>query len=191
MNKDIDQYISELRHTVTVAELNYEVWWVYKSKDSRPAYVDTMNRYPLFFQTSIHAHFVALLVALYRLYEGRNDTFNIPMLLKILKNQNRLSDATLQALEHIYKTEAKPLWIKVNILRNRAFGHRSAAHTVEEVFKEAKITPNDLRDLVRVTQRLLNKVTRAWDKSVHAFNLGSRGDILKLLQALKESRKEK
>jgi len=81
---EIDRYIEELRDTVRVAWLNYEIWWVYKSTDTRPEYVDTMNRYPLFFQTSIHAHFVALLVALYRLYETRDDTYNIPTLLKLL-----------------------------------------------------------------------------------------------------------
>ena len=185
MSTDIDRYISELRHTITVAGLNYEIWWVYKSKDTRPVYVEVMNRYGLFFQTSIHAHFVALLVALYRLYETRDDTFNIPSLLKILKAEARLPDATLDLLEGIYKDEVKPLWIKVNILRNKAFGHRSVAHTVEEVFQEAGVTPNELRDLVEATKKLLNELTHAWDKSVHAFNLGSRDDTLRLLEDLK------
>lgn len=185
MNTDIDRYISDLRHTITVAGLNYEIWWVYKSEDTRPVYVEAMNRYGLFFQTSIHAHFVALLVELYRLYETRDDTFNIPSLLKILKVEARLSDATLRLLEEIYKNEAKPLWIKVNILRNKAFGHRSVAHTVEEVFGEAGVMPDELRDLLAVTKKLLNELTHAWNKGVHAFNLGSREDTLRLLGDLK------
>ena len=185
MNTDFDNYISELRHTITVARRNYEIWWVYKSKDTRPLYVDVMNRYGLFFQTSIHAHFVALLVGLYRLYETRDDTFNIPSLLKKLKAEKKLPSATLKQLEDIYKKQAKPLWIKVNILRNKAFGHRSRAHSVEEVFQEAGVTPNELRDLVEITKNLLNELTHAMDKSVHAFNLGSREDILRLLDDLK------
>jgi hypothetical protein len=186
MNTDIDDYISELRHTITVAALNYEIWWVYKSKDTRPVYVDVMNRYGLFFQTSIHAHFVALLVGLYRLYETRDDTFNIPSLLKMLRAEKKLPSAMLKQLENIYKKQAKPLWIKVNILRNKAFGHRSnKAHSVEEVFQEAGVTPNELRDLVEITKKFLNKLTHTWDKSVHAFNLGSRDDTLRLLDDLK------
>ena len=189
MSANIDNYISELCHTTIVAWLNYEIWWVYKSKDTRPVYVDVMNKYPLFFQTSIHAHFVALVVALYRLYETRDDTFNIPSLLKTLRNESRLPEATLDLLEGIYKNEAKPLWIKVNILRNKAFGHRSVAHTVEEVFEEAKVTPNELRDLVEVTKKLLNKLTYSWNKNVHAFNLRSREDTLRLLNDLKKMHK--
>ena len=182
---DIDRYISELRHTTTVAGLNYEIWWAYTSTDTRPVYVDVMNRYALFFQTSIHAHFVALLVTLYRLYETRDDTFNIPTLLKILKAESRLEVATLEQLEVIYKDEANPLWIKVSILRNKAFGHRSVAHTTEEVFREAAVTPNELCNLMEVTKKLLNELTHAWNNSFHAFNLGSREDALRLLNDLK------
>ena len=184
MSTDVDRYISELHHTITVAGLNYEIWWVYKSEDTRPLYVEVMNRYGLFFQTSIHAHFVALLVALYRLYETRDDTFNIPSLLKILRAEARLPDSTLDLLEGIYENKAKPLWIKVNILRNKAFGHRSVAHTIEEVFEEAEVTPNELRDLVEATKNLLNGLTHALDKSVDAFNLEAREDTLRLLEDL-------
>lgn len=186
MSITIDNYINELYHTATVAGLNYEIWWTYKSKDTRPGYVDVMNKYALFFQTSIHAHFVALLVALYRLYETRDDTFNIPSLLKMLRDESRLPDATIDFLEDIYRNEARPLWIKVNILRNKAFGHRSATHTVEEVFKEAGVTPNELRDLLEVTKKLLNKLTYSCSKCVHAFNLGARDVTLRLLDDLKK-----
>lgn len=78
----VDQYISDLRQTVNAAQLNFDIWWAYKSSDTRPVYIDVLNRYPQFFQTSLHAHFVALLIALYRLYEKREGTFNVPKLLR-------------------------------------------------------------------------------------------------------------
>lgn len=189
MNADseIDGYIDELRHTVTMAGLNYEIWWVYKSEDTRPAYVKAMNRYSLFFQMSSHAHFVALLMELYRLYETRRDTYNIPTFLKKLRKQNLLA-ADIRFLEEIYEKQAKPLWVKVNILRNKAFGHRSRNHTVEEVFAEAGVKPIELQELVEVTKKLLNTLTLAWNQSTHAFNLGVRKDTLKLLNDLENLR---
>jgi len=153
---DIDLYIRELRHTLTVVECNHDIWRAYKIKETRSLYVDTMNSYDLFFSTSIHAHFVSLLVGLYRLYENRDDTYNIPFLLKKLKAESLFSDDKLELLDGIYKEEAKPLWIKVCILRNKAFGHRSVAYTVEEVFSEAEVTRDELRKLVDVTKKLLN-----------------------------------
>jgi hypothetical protein len=184
---DFDAYISELREAISAAALNHQIWWVYKSKETRPRFIDAMNRYPLFFQTSIHAHFVALLVALYRLYETRSDTVNIPTLLKQLRISKKLPDEVLDDLDEIYK-EAKPLWLKVNLLRNNVFGHRTRAHTAEEIFKQAGISPNELRDLVKVTKKLLNRLTKAWDRSTHAFNLDATDDLTRLLSDLSKSR---
>jgi AbiU2 len=73
----------------------------------------------------------------------------------------------------------------VNILRNKAFGHRSKAHSVSEVFEEAGVTPNELRDLAEVTKKLLNTAALAWANNAHAFNLSSRANTIALLQDLK------
>lgn len=178
-----DESIQELRHTVSVASLNYDIWWVYKSERTRPQYVDIMNRYHLFFSTSIHSHFVALIVALYRLYEKRRDTHNIPRLIDLLEKEGRLSDTVLTSIRAKYAT-AFPLWKKVSVVRNKAFGHRSIAHTDEEVFREAGVSPNELRDLLEVSKTLLNEITRERDDNVHAWNLSGTHDIERVLADL-------
>src|SRR4026209_1229952 len=108
-----DEFIHELRHTVSVAVLYYDIWWVYKSERTRSKYVEIMNRYHLFFSTSIHSHFVALIVALYRLYEKRRDTYNIPRLIDLLEKVGRLSVIALTSIRAKYAT-AFPLWRKVS-----------------------------------------------------------------------------
>jgi len=80
----LETYIEEVRHTAEVASLNYEIWWIYKEKNSRSKFINVLNRYPMYFQTSIHAHFVALVIALYRPFETRKDSLNLSMLLKSL-----------------------------------------------------------------------------------------------------------
>ena len=181
---DVASYISELRHTVTVAGLNYEIWWVYKGSDTRPSYLQTMNRYTPFFNTSLHAHFVATLVALYRLYETRNDTFNVPKLLDRVRSERLFQASDFKRIQDLHD-RAIPLWKKVAILRNKAFGHRSTAHTVDDVFTEAKVSPNELKHLMEITKQLLNEISRAHDHSVHAFNLGAREAAIRLLDDLK------
>ncbi|MGZ4883694.1 MAG: AbiU2 domain-containing protein [Halobacteriota archaeon] len=183
MSFDPSTYIDELRQATVAADLNYQIWWAYKSPDTRPRFIDTLNGYPLFFQTSIHAHFVALLVALYRLYETRHDTFNIPNLLRSLRAQALLPDSTIDEIELLQKN-LKPLWLKVKLLRNEAFAHRTRALSFDEIFKKAKATPNDLRDLIEKTKHLINRVTRALDNSSHSFNLDASSDLLRLLQDL-------
>jgi hypothetical protein len=61
MAADIDTYISELRHAVRVATLNYDLWRVYTNPDDRSQYVHAMNRYRVFFSTSVHAHYSGVL----------------------------------------------------------------------------------------------------------------------------------
>lgn len=187
MRGEIQKYVHDLQHAVTVAGLNYEIWWTYKEKESRKKYFDAMNEYTIFFQTSIHAHFVALLIALYRLYESRTDTVNIPGLIKLLHKYADIPKTTLEYTDKLYK-EAHPLWVKVSVLRNEAFGHRSNKFSVSEVFDKAKVTPDKLRELIEKTKELLNEITHEWDKSIHAFNYGATEDTVRLLEDLGELR---
>lgn len=53
------------------------------------------------------------------------------------------------------------------------------------MFAEAGVTPNEFRDLVELTRKLLNTATLAWGNTAHAFNLGSREDTLRMLKDLK------
>lgn len=187
MATDIDKHIEKLRGTVMAAELNYDIWWVYKSKDTRPQYIETMNRYLLFFHTSIEAHFVATLLALYRLYDKRkrNNTFNIPSLLKKMENGNSIDKASLIEANGLCD-KAKPLWKKVRTIRNEAIAHMTNKRTYEEVFKKADVTYDELRDLIEITKELLNKISHAWNGNTYAFNLESRDDTIRLLKDLKE-----
>ncbi|RZL97116.1 MAG: hypothetical protein EOO88_63040, partial [Pedobacter sp.] len=106
MTDTIQKNVDALRQTATEASLNYEIWRVYRDildqaeiySEVGKDYVDRMNAYPLFFQPSIHAHFVATLVALYRLYETRSDTYNIPSFLKLLQHEGIVPEAKLEEL---------------------------------------------------------------------------------------------
>jgi len=130
---------------------------------------------------------VALLVSLYKLYETREDTYNIPRFLKMLRNDAALGSTVLASLD-VQHQEAKPLWVKVSILRNKVFGHHSTAHSVEEAFQEAAVTPNELCDLVEKTKGLLNELTQNLERSTHAFNLGSGREVVQVLEALQRAK---
>lgn len=179
-----DTQIKELQDAVTTAGLNYEVWWIFRGTETRPKYVDVMNRYRLYFHAAIGAHFVAMLMALYRLYETRTDTHNIPNFLDRLGVDGALKPEDLAQLRKRYAT-AKPLWVKVSILRNKVYGHRALDLDIEEAFNEAGVTPFDFRDLVAQTKELLNELTQRLRDSTHAFNLSATHDTVRLMEALK------
>jgi hypothetical protein len=183
----ISAYIDDLRHAVTIAGLNYEIWWIYVEEETRKKYIDSMNKYPLFFQTSLHAHFAALVIALYRLYENNTKTVNIPGLLRIISNDHPFEEKSEEKIAELYE-KAKPLFLKVAILRNNAFGHRSSKLTSKDAFAKAEITPNELKQLLETTKELLNEITTNFDNSFHTFNLGAGESVMQLLEDIKENR---
>jgi hypothetical protein len=190
MADEIQKNVQELQHAITVAGLNYEIWWVYKEKESRKRFVDTLNAYPLFFQTSLHAHFVAMIVSLYRLYETRKDTINLPQLLRLLKKHGTISIQEIRKMESEI-TQMKPLWAKVAVLRNNMFGHRSSVLDYDGVWKKASVTPNQFKKLIDESKRILNEITTQWNRSGHAFNLSATQDTVELLEDLKKLNEER
>lgn len=184
MSEIVENYIREIRDAIITSQLNHEIWWIFKDPDSRVKYLSTMNNYTLFFQASIHAHFVALLVALYRLYETRKDTYNIPVLLRLLEEERSISEDRMRELKSMH-LRAKPIWKKVGILRNEAFGHRLSSSTVQNTFEKADTTSNEIGHLIKLTCELLNTATRARSRQSNAFNLSARQDTLEMLEDLK------
>src|SRR3989339_857959 len=111
------KHIEELHHMIYVAGLNYDIWWTYKGKKYRKLLLDADYHYPLFFQTSLHAHFVAMIVALYQLFEKRNDTVNFHHLVFLVKQVNKFNMKEINNIERRIE-KLKPSWIKISTLRN-------------------------------------------------------------------------
>jgi hypothetical protein len=187
MTTPYDVTIKELQDAATAAGLNYEIWWVFKSSDTRPKYIDVLNGYLGYFSVAIHAHFVATLVALYRIYETRGDTHNFPTLLDRLEAGAALDASVVSSLRAQYLA-LKPLWVKVSILRNDVFGHRSLKLDIDAAFAKAGITGNELKDLVDRTKAMLNELTGVLRDSMHAFNLTATRDTIRMLEDLKATR---
>tara|TARA_R110002095_G_scaffold85339_3_gene74304 strand:+ start:316 stop:888 length:573 start_codon:yes stop_codon:yes gene_type:complete len=183
-----DETVKELQDAAIAAGLHYEIWWVFKSKETRPKYIGVMNQYLTYFKSTISAHFVAMLVCLYRLYETRKDTHNIPTLIDRLEKEGTLESNVVETLRGHY-AKAKPLWVKVSILRNDVFGHRSMDIDTDAAFTKAGVTGDELKELVEITKELLNELTLHLRDSTHAFNLSANQATINLLEALKNHAK--
>ena len=103
----------------------------------------TDEDYTPFFQTGIHAHFVAYLVAIYRLHEKRRDTVNVPRFIDMVEKTGPV-DAKVIVTGRRLLADAKPVWIKAGVLRNEAFGHRAETQDIAHVFSKASVTPDQL-----------------------------------------------
>lgn len=185
MTESITNWVEEVRQTISHAGLNYEIWWVLASKDTDDDLIKAFMKYSRFQTVSHRAHFITLMVDLYKLYETKSDRYCIPGLIKKIKSENLIEPDALLEIENIYKNEAKPLWKKVSILRNSVYAHNSATKSINKAFAQADIRPYDIRDLIEISKKIANLISRQTLNSAHAFNLEAKKDFLRMLNDLR------
>lgn len=182
----VDRHLEELLQTVKAARANYDIWWAYK-KD-RPKYVDVLNEYLEFFRVSIHAHFVAMLMALYKIYDKRSDSIGICAL---LDEAFADSEFTTEEKEKINTNLAlaKPISEKVKTLRHKLFAHRDRKLDYDDTFSSVQITYDDFKNLTDYTMNILNIVLYSRQKTTWRFEGSHTRDTYKMLDALHSRQK--
>lgn len=179
----IRTYLDELKGAISNASDCYGVWWVLIDSDTRPKYNDVLNKYPSFFLANTHAQFVAYVVALYRLQETRKDTINFNSLLTLIEAEGGISKEALEEIRS--RVDAlHPIWVKISILRNEVYAHKSSENKYDESFKKADVTPNQIRDLIESFKALLNHIALQTESIEYVFSINSREDSISLLEDL-------
>jgi len=178
------EHVTAVHHLLIRAALNYDIWWVYKSKETRPLYIKTMNEYVAFFSSGIHAHFLAYVAAMYALYETRRDTHNCNQLLKLFAAEPGVPQGRVREVKALL-AEARPIWVKVGVLRNEVFGHLAVGTSTSSAFAKAAVKPDDLAHLLELSKQLLNTVRAGVGSIRHAYTLTARDDTIKLLENLR------
>ena len=177
----VHSYLEELKGAIANASDCYEVWWVLKGSDTRPKYNAVLSKYPGFFLANIHAQFVAYVVALYRLLETRKDTINFNSFLTLIEAEGSISKEALEEIRS--RVDAlHPIWVKICILRNEVYAHKSSDNKYDESFKKADITPNQIRDLIEGHKELLNHIALQTESIEFVFSINSREDTISLLE---------
>ena len=187
MTPALNEHVASLHQLLLRASLNYDIWWVYKSRQTRPVYVETMNRHLKFFSAGIHAHFLAYVAAMYAMYETRKDTYNCSQLLKLFAAEPGISAQQVSEARALLNL-AKPIWLKVGILRNEVFAHASANTSTSAAFKKAAVSPDEFAELLDLSRRLLNAIRVASGSGRHSYNQSAHDQAIKVLEILKRAK---
>lgn len=75
--ESITQLLKQVADRITFASMNYRIWRICTEPGDRAKYVEVLRRYNSFFLTSLQAHFLATIVALYGLYEARSESISL------------------------------------------------------------------------------------------------------------------
>lgn len=150
-----EERLDELAQTANRADLHYTIWWIYKHE--RLAYAEVMNEFLGFFRASLGAHFVAMLVELYKLLESRSDTVSLKSLLEEAERSSELDSETLDGLRKKV-AGLEPMRRKVALLRHKLFAHRDSQLSYDSVLASANVTPDEFIDLIDRAFDILNAV---------------------------------
>jgi len=165
MTNDVGQYVSALQHDLIFAGYNYEIWWLYKNKESRKNLIEPLTLYyPAFIATSFRAHFIAMIITSYHIFETRSDTINLHNLIKLIEEEGIICKSDIQTFRAEIE-RIKKVWIKICILRNNIGGHRSNMYETDAIWKLANITSDNFKSFIEDTKRLLNDITQARNNS--------------------------
>jgi hypothetical protein len=136
-----------------VARASYDIWWLYQGADTRPLYIEGMQAYSEFFRYDQEAHFRAMIVGLCALFDGRRDTVTLKSLLREAKaaghDVNSLEDK-LAVLEVCIA--------KIKVLRNNLFAHRNHGVGYSDVYKSAKVCPDDVKAVLEGSLTIVNEL---------------------------------
>ncbi|KAF0220180.1 MAG: hypothetical protein FD174_1419 [Geobacteraceae bacterium] len=167
MNK-IENHINQMRQFISVSKLAYDAWWTLAGESS-DNYNGIRQKFPTHFQFSRYSYLTTLIVTLYMTMEKRTDTINMMNLVNLLKQEPLFKPEHIQHIEEKLDN-AKLIWDKIKILRCNQFAHFNYNLSLTSVFAEANIKPNEFKQFISQLEKVINYISRIYNKSSHAFN---------------------
>jgi hypothetical protein len=165
------------------ARIFFDIWFYFEAKETRSSILDTMQEYSEFFRFMPHAHQVAFIITIAVLFDRSRHTISLHHLVREMTRNKQLSQQA-QAEVNELLNKVKPLETKIIALRHKAFAHRSAHTSYDDVFKEAKVSATQMRELTETALLIANKLAEAVGVNIGFFNELPREDAARMMQTL-------
>lgn len=181
--EELESGLTEISDVLTNASTCFDVWREMQDGPKRALYEPVVEAYPIFFETTVIAHLIAMSTLLYSLLETRRDTHNVPGLISAMRQTGKDGQALL-AVEQRIKT-LRPVWTKLARIRNEAFGHRSRRCSPMQIFSEIELLPEDIGRLIQELKDIARGLAGISGTIVSdALTLSATEDTASFMQAL-------
>jgi AbiU2 len=155
----LNERLDRIGQHVVRARLFLDLWFYFEGP-SRRGIVDIMEEYNEFFRFTPHAYLTTYVIYMAGVFDTRRGTINLSSLAREVKTVGKLKASDASIVDALL-AKAKPLANKVAILRHKAFAHRSAQISYNDVFKLAAVKPDQLRDLTDLALKVANHMLLA------------------------------
>ncbi|MBO6539109.1 MAG: hypothetical protein JJ969_06855 [Rhizobiaceae bacterium] len=151
----LTQRIDQISQHIVRARLYLDLWSYFEEEDSRHRIIHTMREYNEFFRFTPHAYLATFVIYASGAFDKRRDTISLRPLFREVSVAGHLQQQNISLIETSLE-QAQPIADKVAILRHKAFAHRSAHISYNDVFQMASVTPNELRELTVIALSISN-----------------------------------
>lgn len=187
MNTLLNKIIRDLIDEGTAAKAHFQVWWALRNV-ALPDYYETMNHkeYVDFFHASNSGHYKLIFIALSKIFDPDEKTSGIRSLKKALEDTGR---PDLKRYVESEMANLATLVQKLMKIRNQSVGHNQTDLSRVKVYKINGVSPNQIRDLIEKTCKVINHVAHQLGISNTIFE-STRAEqaTLKMLETLRRGR---
>lgn len=179
----LNQRLDRIGQHIVRARLFLDLWLYFEEQDSRRKIIETMREYNEFFRFAPHAYFVSYVIYMAGVFDTTRQTISLPHIVAEMKRAGQLSGQDAAAVDELL-VEAEPVVDKVLILRHKAFAHRSAHTSYDDVFGMAAVKPAQLRELTDTALKIANRLLAVRRLSEQYFTVLPREDAEAMMKAL-------
>jgi hypothetical protein len=180
----VHEQIKGLGDTISSAQWHFDVWEALDEARVSSQNLAVLNKYLEFFQATRTANFESYIISCYQLFETRSDTISFPQLKHELKSTLNFDVDSDPEAANVQAT-LKPIWKNICTLRNKSVGHLTIKKSIEEVYLEANLKPEQIRQFIDGAKKLINIVTYRLNQSRDAFGIRGKDSVNKLLADLR------
>jgi hypothetical protein len=102
--------------------------------------------------------------------------------------KDSLSDVSFDELRSKI-AELKPVWIKLAVLRNEIFAHRTNQRAIADSFSKASVSPEEIESYIKAAQFIVRRLGVIRFGITYHFTPGSSVTMAKLIQDLRSMRR--
>jgi hypothetical protein len=181
LQKDLESFFGVLED----ATQTFNIWQACQQSHGDKDTVEMFNdAYPGLLVWIEHALLAQSVNSLCFLNEKRNDTLNFGSLLSHFKDS--LSDASYGELRSKVD-ELKTVWIKLAVLRNEIFAHRTNQRAIADSFVKASISPTEIESYIETARFIVQRIGVVRFGVTYHFRTGCNATMTKLIQDLRSN----
>jgi hypothetical protein len=156
----LNERVYRIGQHVVRARIFFDLWYYFEGEETRSKIIDVMEEYNELFKFTPHAYLTSYLIYIAGTFDKTKGTISFIHLIRDATKVGIVNPVEARNLDKLM-ADAKPLADKATLLRHGAFAHRSASVSYNDTFKQAAVTPDELRELTEIALAIANRLLAA------------------------------